>query len=163
MSVSVIPWTVAHQAPLSIEFSRQEYYSGLPFPTARDLPNPGIKPMFPGWVQNFIRHAIELSLYLKDHWRIIYIMSSSHSSSSLALVLFPALQFSPENCVQPFETAWSTRLLCPWDSPGKNTGVGCQFILQGIFPTQDSYPGLPHCRQILYLLSIKEAPGKPLW
>ena len=35
------------------------------------------------------------------------------------------------------------------DSPNKNTGVGCQALLQGIFPTQGSNPGLPHCRQIL--------------
>ena len=39
------------------------------------------------------------------------------------------------------------------DSPGKNTGVGCHFFFQGIFPTQGSKPGLPHCRQILYPLS----------
>ena len=38
-------WTVAHQAPLSKEFSRQEYWSGLPFPSPGDLPNPGIKPV----------------------------------------------------------------------------------------------------------------------
>ena len=38
------PWTVAHQAPLSMEFSKQEYWSGLPFPTPGDLPDPGIKP-----------------------------------------------------------------------------------------------------------------------
>ena len=36
------------------------------------------------------------------------------------------------------------------DSPGRNTGVGCHALLQGIFPTQGSNPGLPHCRQILY-------------
>ena len=35
-------------------------------------------------------------------------------------------------------------LLCPWDSPGKNTGVGCHFLLQGIFPTQGWNPGLLH-------------------
>ena len=40
----VTPWTVAHQAPLSMEFSRQEYWSGLQFPTQGDLPDPGIKP-----------------------------------------------------------------------------------------------------------------------
>ena len=40
-------WTVAHQAPLSMEFSRQKYWSGLPFPSPGDLPNPRIKPMFP--------------------------------------------------------------------------------------------------------------------
>ena len=39
------------------------------------------------------------------------------------------------------------------DSPGKNTGVGCYALLQGIFPTQGLNPGLPHCRQILYCLS----------
>ena len=39
-----IPWTVAHQAPLSMEFSRQEYWSRLPFPSSVDLPDPGIKP-----------------------------------------------------------------------------------------------------------------------
>ena len=39
----VTPWTVAHQAPLSIEFSRQEYWSGLPFPILGDLPDPGIE------------------------------------------------------------------------------------------------------------------------
>ena len=42
----VIPWTVAHQTPLSLGFSRQEYWSGLPFPLPGDLPNPGIKPVF---------------------------------------------------------------------------------------------------------------------
>ena len=41
------PWTVAHQAPLSMGYSRQEYWSGLPFPPPGDLPNPGIKPMCP--------------------------------------------------------------------------------------------------------------------
>ena len=43
------PWTVAHQAPLSMGFSRQEYWSGLPFPSLGDLPDPGIKPGSPAW------------------------------------------------------------------------------------------------------------------
>ena len=42
-----IPWTVACQAPLSMRFSRQEYWSGLPFPSPGDLPNPGIEPSEP--------------------------------------------------------------------------------------------------------------------
>ena len=41
------PWTVAHQAPLSMGFSRQEYWSGLPFPSPGDLPNPAIEPRSP--------------------------------------------------------------------------------------------------------------------
>ena len=42
----VTPWTVAHQAPLSMEFSRQKYWSGLPYLPPEDLPNPGIQPTF---------------------------------------------------------------------------------------------------------------------
>jgi len=41
------PWTVAHQAPLSMGFSKQEYWSGLPCCPPGDLPDPGIKPMSP--------------------------------------------------------------------------------------------------------------------
>ena len=41
------PWTVAYQAPPSMGFSRQEYWSGLPFPSPGDLPNPGIEPRSP--------------------------------------------------------------------------------------------------------------------
>ena len=44
------------------------------------------------------------------------------------------------------------------DSPGKNTGVGCHALLQGIFPTQGSNPGLPHCRQIRYCLTHQGSP-----
>ena len=50
---------------------------------------------------------------------------------------------------------WPTRRLCLWDSSGKSTGVGCHFLLQGIFPTQESSPSLPHCRQMLYPLSLE--------
>ena len=47
MSDSAIPWTVAHQAPLSLEFSRQEYWSGLPSLSPGDLPGPGTEPASP--------------------------------------------------------------------------------------------------------------------
>ena len=49
------------------------------------------------------------------------------------------------------------------DSPGKNTGVGCHALLQGIFPTQGSNPGLPHCRQVLYCLSHQGGPRILEW
>ena len=52
------PWTVAYQAPQSVEFSRQEYWSGLPFPSPGDLPDPGIKPGFP---------ALQADLYHLSH------------------------------------------------------------------------------------------------
>ena len=49
----VPPWTVAHQTPLFMEFSRQEYWSGLPFPSPGDLPNSGIEPGSPALVGGF--------------------------------------------------------------------------------------------------------------
>ena len=55
------PWTVAHQAPLSMGFSRQEYWSGLPCYPPEDLPDPGIKPkspMSPGLAGVFLTTAI---------------------------------------------------------------------------------------------------------
>ena len=55
-----------------------------------------------------------------------------------------------------FVTPWTVRplrLLRPWGFPGKNTGVGCHFLLQGIFSTQGLNQGLPHCRQMLYYMS----------
>ena len=56
----VIPWAVAHQAPLSIGFPKQEYWNGLPFPSPGDLSNPGIEPASP---------ALEAdSLPLSHHW-----------------------------------------------------------------------------------------------
>ena len=45
--VFATPWTVAHQAPLSMGFSMQEYWSGLPFPSSGELPDPGIEPRSP--------------------------------------------------------------------------------------------------------------------
>ena len=50
--------------------------------------------------------------------------------------------------------------LCPWDFLAKGTGVGFHFLLQGIFPTQESNPGLLHCRQTLYPLSHQGSPYK---
>ena len=52
-----------------------------------------------------------------------------------------------------------TRLLCPWKSPGKNTGVGCHALLRRIFPTQGLKPGLLHCRWILYHLRHQGSPS----
>ena len=58
---------------------------------------------------------------------------------------------NPMNCSLPGSSD-------PGDSPGKNSGVGCLFLLQGIFPTQGSNPGLLHCRRILYRLSHQGSP-----
>ena len=57
----------------------------------------------------------------------------------------------------------SLQLHSPWNSPGRNTGVGSLSLLQGVFPNQGSNPGLPHCRRTLYQLSHKESPRKLEW
>ena len=62
--------------------------------------------------------------------------------------------------VQLFAAPW---LYSPWNSPGQNTGVDSHPLLQGIFPTQGSNPGLLHCRQILYQLSDRGSPRILEW
>ena len=63
----------------------------------------------------------------------------------------------PVLVIKSCPTLCNPRLLCPWDSPGKNTGVSSYSLLQGIFPSQESNPDLLHCRQILYHLSHQES------
>ena len=62
--------------------------------------------------------------------------------------------------VRLFATPWTVayQLLRPWNFPGENTGVGCHFLLQGIFLTQGSNLGLLHCRQTVYYLSHLGSP-----
>ena len=55
------------------------------------------------------------------------------------------------------------RLLCQWNSPGKNTGVGCHSLLQGFFPTKGSTPGLLPCRQLLSHLSHQGSPLRTIY
>ena len=57
--------------------------------------------------------------------------------------------------VRLFATPWTVayQAPCPWDFPGKNTGVGCHFLLQEIFPTQGLNPGLLHFKQMLHHLN----------
>ena len=57
------------------------------------------------------------------------------------------------------DSLWPHRLYSPWNSPGQNTGVSSHFLLQGIFPTQGSNPGLLHWRQILYQMSHQGSPS----
>ena len=63
-----------------------------------------------------------------------------------------------QSCLLRPHELYPARFLCPWDIQGKNTGVGCHSLLQGIFLTQGSNPGLLNCRQILYHLSCQGGP-----
>ena len=63
-----------------------------------------------------------------------------------------------ESCSVASDSLQPHGLYNPWNSPGQNTGVGILSFLQGMFPTQGSNPGLPHCIWILYQLSHKGSP-----
>ena len=97
----VTPWTVANQAPLSMGFPRQEYWSGLQCPPPGDLPHLGIEPRFP---------ALQMD----------------------------SLSSEP-----------------PWKP--KNTGTGSLYLLQGIFPIQESNQCHLHCSWILYEPSYQKS------
>ena len=97
--------------------------------------------------------------------------SSSSSSQPLKLLLwfdvyyfYAYFQNSPihvkwsESSSVVSDCLWPHGLYSPWNSPGQNTGVGSHSLLQGIFPTQGSNPGLLHCRWILYQLSHQGSP-----
>ena len=87
------------------------------------------------WTQSFYPFPFRLIPFSKD------------SSFLLVCCVF--------NCVQLFMTPWTVALQAPlsMEFSGKNTAMGCHFLLQGIFPTQGSNPDLLHCRRILLPLS----------
>ena len=70
-------------------------------------------------------------------------------------------QLSQEKVTQLYPTLCG--LYSPWNSPGQNTGVGSRSFLQGIFLTQGSNPGLPHCKWILYQLRHQGSPRILEW
>ena len=80
------PWTVAHQAPLPMEFSRQEYWSGLPFPSPGNLPNPGIKsasPISPALAGRFFTTSATWEVQCKSIiiiYKYVYPLSSEPPS-----------------------------------------------------------------------------------
>ena len=84
-------------------------------------------------------------------WEVTLTYFSCMGVSSIASVVSSSLQ---PHGLQP------SRLICPWDSPGKSTGMSCRFLLQGIFLTQGSNPCLQwllHRRRILYYWATREA------
>ena len=150
------------QAPPSMGFSRQEYWSGLPFPSPGDLPNPRIEPRSPAFQADALTSKPQ---FLHISWQII-------SISSISILKILSFCINIVNWSLTKEQKWKWKSLghvrlfgIPWiysssNSPGQNTGVGNHSFLQEIFPTQGSNLGLPHCRQILYKLSYS---GSTLW
>ena len=81
--------------------------------------------------------------------------------SAICFPNFSETQWSESHSVMS-NSSWPHGLYSPWNSPSQNTGVGRHSLLQGIFLTQGSNPGLPHCRWILYQLSHKGSPSETL-
>ena len=113
------PWTITCQVPLSMEFSRQEYWSGLPFPPSGDLPTQGSN----------------LHFFCLLYWQVDSLPLAPSGKSFKHHVL----------CVLCLVTQSYLTLCDPMDcslpgtsvhghSPGRNTGMGCYALLQGIFP-----------------------------
>ena len=161
----VTPWTVAYKAPLSMGFSRQEYWRGLPFPSPGELPNPGIEP----WVSCLGRQILYhwttwvTQKTMKRFTNLHVFLAQGHDN---LLCIVPILVYA-QPIVKLLGHVWlfvthglqPTRLLCPWDFPAKNTGMVCHFLLQGNFLTQGSNPHLLNW-QADSLPS--EPPGKPV-
>ena len=136
LSDSVIPWTVTHQPPPSMGFSKQEYWSRVPCPPPGDLPNPGIKPRSPALQAD--------SLISEPPGKP---KNTGVGSLSLLHQIFPTeeLNWGLPHCGQILYQLSHT------GSP--STGVGSLSLLQRIFLTQELNQDVLHCRWILYQLS----------
>ena len=150
------PWTLTHQAPSSMGFSRQEYWSGLPFPSPGDLPNPGIKLRSPALQADAsTSEPLGKPCYYCCYW-VTSVVSDSVRPHRQKPTRLPRPWDSPARTLGwvaiSFSSAWKwkvkvnsfsrvwllrphglqpTRLLRPWDFPGKSIGVGCHCLLWG--------------------------------
>ena len=158
----------------------QKYWStegnGLPFPSPEDLPNPGIEPwspelqagrLFTNWATREVPYLI-----LKNVFPYFLLGQGLHETPHFPewLVFTPMTMLSvlfvccwSVSCSVVSDSfrshgLWPMKFLCPWNFPGKDTGVACHSLLQRIFPTQGLNPGLLHCRQILYHSSHQGSP-----
>ena len=130
-------WNVAHQALLSVGFSRQEYWSGLPCPAPGYIPDPGVEPA------SLMLPALQADSLPTEPWgkpmhayTCIYMQTQSLQSS---LTFYDSMDCSLPDCS-----------LCPWNSPVKNTGVGCPALLQGSSQSRDQTQVSPIAGHILY-------------
>ena len=187
---------VAHQALLSMEFSRWEYWSGLPLPPPGKLPDPGIKPMSlvppalaGGFLiaepagkplQCFLNRRLMCWYSLEKVWSCLvwFLWSVTFCCPASFVCSLPGI---PSRVVCYCCYCWvtsvvsdpvlpqrwqPTRLPRPWDSPGKNTGVGCYFLLHCMKVKSESevaqscLTSLPHGLQPTRLLHPWDFPGK---
>ena len=142
----------------------------IAMPSSRDLPNPGMEPRFPKLQKDSLPFEPGFLTKVAFFGSLSILVSFWQLVTGKKISIFILKQLFLLRCLEKSvsrsvvsDSLWPhglylARLLCPWGSPGKNTGVCCHALLQGIFPTQGLIPGLQHCRQILYHLSYQ---GKP--
>ena len=120
--------------------------------------------MSPPTSLNFLLSHLQIR-FLQYSW-YLHQMDRFHSNSNLATLLdnfMIHIESESQSHSVVSDSLWPHGLYSPWNPPGQNTGVGCHALLQGIFPTKGSNPGLSHCRRILYQLSQQGNPPLPLW
>ena len=159
--MSLFLWGV--NSKLFMGFSRQEYWSGLPFPSPVDhvLSELSYTSLKSGSVilpALFFYLVIDLAIFFlllllfHTNLRILFSISVKNGHWNF-----------DRDCIKKLKVSHSVMseslglhgLYSAWNSPGQNTGLGSLSILQGLFPTEGSNPGLPHCRRILYQLNHK--------
>ena len=144
------------------------------FPLSRGPPNPGIDSRSPTLQADSLpaEPQGEVLNSKKPFYKLNRINNSTRLSRSdfSKQCFLPCLEKEHVLLLQKWvKVAQSCPTLCnlidysPWNSPGQNTGVGSLSLLQGIFPTQGSNPGLLHCRRILYQLSHNGSPRILEW
>ena len=138
------PWTVAHQALLSMGFSRQEYWSGLPFPSSGDLPSPGIEPASPALANRFFTTeplGKPNTIYTVTINQLLHIIGINFTLKYLMMVLLP-LFVEPDFyfcCSYP-------RLLFKFKV--SSVQFNCSVVSGSLQPMDCSTPGFPVHHQL---------------
>ena len=109
------------------------------------------------WLICRVTRWLETSLVV--HCLSLFALNAGATGSILAQGTRSYMPWVSDSCSVVSDSLQPTRLLCPWNSPGKNTGVSCHFLLQRIFPTQGWMWPNPHCR---WMLLPSELLGNPM-
>ena len=158
MSDSVTPWTLAHQAPLSMGFSGREYWSGLPFASPGDLPDPGIEPASPALQTDSLlseppgKYLFSISSVQFSHW----VMSSSLWPHGLQHAWPPCPSPTPRAYLNSCPSSWwSIQLSHPLLSPSPPTFNLSQH--------QDLFQGVSSSHQVAKVLEFQLQPQSFQW
>ena len=128
------PWTVAHKAPLFSGFPRQEYWSGLPFPSPGDLPDPGIKSMSPALQANSLPLSHQRSSWCADHNKLWKILKEMEIPDHLTCLL-------RNPYVGQEATVRTEHGTTDWFKIGKGIWQGCMLYLKSVQSTSCWMPG----------------------